>query len=84
MDVGMVAMVQLSARRAIAARASRWICIQTKETGRQVTRQARLADSLGSGKKKRVRRPAALNAALDELERSRMSAGSELTHDRGG
>jgi hypothetical protein len=79
--VGMIAVVQLSTCSAVAARPRCWVRIQTQKTGRQVTRQARLADSLGSGKKKRVWRPATLDAAPDVLERSLMSAGSKLTHD---
>ncbi len=81
MDVGMVAVVELAARRAVAARSRGRIGVQAEQAGCQIARQRGLADPFRANEKQRVRRPAALDAAPDELERSGMSAGAKFTHN---
>ena len=70
MEVGVIAVLDLPARRARTARPRRWVRIKAQQTGGKVHRKRGLADPIGADQQQRVRRTLGQDAALDEAERS--------------
>jgi hypothetical protein len=79
-EIRVIAMLDLAARRAEAARPPRRIGVETQQAAGQVKGKRRLADARGTADEKGVRRAFRDDAALDEGDCSAMAAGGKHTH----